>query len=140
MMQSSSPVDSEIALLLSYIDCAFETSSCIPLTVVFHVVENGAIFLGKVKPVDLVLVLFLNLRISGEVLEAVNVVITVEACEIDICDVLFVYFHDFHVLLHVVHIYELVCHLNSEWFHYMLHANLLNREFIIIIVRDFEFL
>ena len=51
------------------------------------------------------------------VLDGVNVVITVEGCQVDLVNKVLVYSDLFHLIQHTILANQGVCHLDTQWLH-----------------------
>ena len=77
--------------------------------------------------------------VHSNILDTVNVIITVKECEINSRHVVFVNLQIHHMLIHTIALDQCVRHLDPKWFHWMTVTYLEHREIFIIVVGNFLF-
>lgn len=137
VMEATGPINCDIRLISCKFCASKESSCCVTLAVLVHIVKYGAIAISEAVGSHLVGIAIL--LVHSDALQAVNVVVRVEVCQVNLIDVSIINADLLHLVEHVVDSDQGVGHLDTKWFHRMCLTDLEYREVLVVVVTRARF-
>ena len=99
-MEATGPIDRDIRLVRCKFSTGKESSSCVTLAVLVHIVEDGTIAISEAICAHLISIAIL--LVDSDAFQAVNVVVGVEVCQVDLIYVSLINIDLFHPVKHAI--------------------------------------